>query len=130
PQSFNEVNKVIAELPSYTKQFNSGKGVPIEYTLYPLSELKKQFTQDITVNSMIMELSEDTILTIEQVFDDLLESKQRLNDLYNDAQSDHMPDMILDEINVHVKDVIIEEARFRRELAECLMNVRSGKSSI
>ncbi|RIA79473.1 hypothetical protein C1645_840584 [Glomus cerebriforme] len=41
PQSFDEVRKVMAELPSYTKQSNDGKGFLIEYTLYPLLEFVK-----------------------------------------------------------------------------------------
>ncbi|RGB27693.1 hypothetical protein C1646_819606 [Rhizophagus diaphanus] len=132
PQSFDEARKVIAKLPLYTKQYNDGKGVPIEYTLYPLSELAKLFTQDVAIDNMITELSEETILRVEQVFDGLSESKQRLNDLYNDAQStsDFIMDEVFDQINNRVQEVSINEAKFRRELAECLVKVRSGKIDI
>ncbi|PKK67032.1 hypothetical protein RhiirC2_852455 [Rhizophagus irregularis] len=127
PQSFNEARKVIAKLPLYTKQYNDGKGVPIEYTLYPLPELVKLFTQDVAIDNMITELSEETILRVEQVFDGLSESKQRLNNLYNNAQStsDFIMDEVFDQINNRVEEVSINEAKFRRELAECLIKVRS-----
>ncbi|CAG8697884.1 1381_t:CDS:1, partial [Ambispora gerdemannii] len=35
PQSLAEAKKIIAELPLYIKQYKDGKGVPIEYTLFP-----------------------------------------------------------------------------------------------
>ncbi|RGB34266.1 hypothetical protein C1646_787157 [Rhizophagus diaphanus] len=132
PQSFDEARKLIAELPKYTKLYNNGKGVPIEYTLYPLSELAKLFIQDVAIVSMITELSVEIILRVEQVFDGLSESKQKLNDLYNDAQStsDFIMDKIFDQISNRIQEVEINEAKFRRELAECLVKVRSGKINI
>ncbi|GBC01566.1 hypothetical protein RclHR1_04230011 [Rhizophagus clarus] len=132
PQSFEEAKKLIAELPSYIKQYNDGKGVPIEYTLYPLSELAKLLTQNIIIDGVITELSEETILRVEQVFDDLSESKQRLNDLYNDARSisELILDKVSDQISNRVQEVRQNEAKFRCELAECLVKVRSGKSNI
>ncbi|PKK69930.1 hypothetical protein RhiirC2_747531 [Rhizophagus irregularis] len=132
PQSFDEARKLIAELPLYTKQYNDGKGVPIEYTLYPLSELAKLFIQDVAIDNMITELSEETILRVDQVFDGLSESKQRLNDLYNDAQStsDFIMDKVFAQISNRVQEVRINEENFRRELAECLVKVRSGKINI
>ncbi|PKY47585.1 hypothetical protein RhiirA4_522900 [Rhizophagus irregularis] len=132
PQSFNEARKVIAEFPLSIEQCNDGKGVPIEYTLYPLSELATLLAQNVTIDSMITELSEETILSVEQVFDDLSESKQKLNDLYNDAQStsDFIMDGVFGQISDRVQEVRINEAKFRRELAECLIKVRSGKINI
>ncbi|CAB5380075.1 unnamed protein product [Rhizophagus irregularis] len=132
PQSFDEARKLIAELPLYTKQYNDGKGIPIEYTLYPLSELAKLFIQDVAIDNMITELSEETILRVDQVFDGLSESKQRLNDLYNDAQStsDFIMDKVFAQISNRVQEVRINEENFRRELAECLVKVRSGKINI
>jgi len=69
---------------------------------------------------------------VDQVFDHLLKSKQRLNDLYNDAQSivDHISDKIFDGISNHVQKFKIEEAKFRQELANRLVKVRSGRGSI
>ncbi|UZO10763.1 uncharacterized protein OCT59_002341 [Rhizophagus irregularis] len=127
PQSFNEARKVIAEFPLSIEQCNDGKGVPIEYTLYPLSELATLLAQNVTIDSMITELSEETILSVERVFDDLSESKQKLNDLYNDAQStsDFIMDGVFGQISDRVQEVRINEAKFRRELAECLIKVRS-----
>ncbi|EXX68667.1 hypothetical protein RirG_103020 [Rhizophagus irregularis DAOM 197198w] len=132
PQSFNEARKVIAEFPLSIEQCNDGKGVPIEYTLYPLSELATLLAQNVTIDSMITELSEETILSVERVFDDLSESKQKLNDLYNDAQStsDFIMDGVFGQISDRVQEVRINEAKFRRELAECLIKVRSGKINI
>ncbi|CAB4492082.1 unnamed protein product [Rhizophagus irregularis] len=132
PQSFNEARKVIAEFPLSIEQCNDGKGVPIEYTLYPLSELATLLAQNVTIDSMITELSEETILSVERVFDDLSESKQKLNDLHNDAQStsDFIMDGVFGQISDRVQEVRINEAKFRRELAECLIKVRSGKINI
>ncbi|GBC01561.1 hypothetical protein RclHR1_04230006 [Rhizophagus clarus] len=111
PQSFNEAKKVMIELPSYATQFNNGKGFPIEYIFYPLSEIAKLFNQKTTVKSMIMESSEEIVLMIEQVFDDLFKQKQRLNDLFNDAKliSHLIPDKIFEEINDHVQEIKLEE---------------------
>ncbi|CAG8789652.1 9112_t:CDS:1 [Cetraspora pellucida] len=132
PQSFDDAKKIMAELPSYIKKYNNGKGVPIELKLYPLSKLARQLKQNITINYMIVELNEQTILRIERVFDDFLKSKKKLNDLYNDAQliSDHIPNDTFDEIEKYVRHIEIEETNIRKELADCLVEVRSGKSDI
>ncbi|GES75092.1 P-loop containing nucleoside triphosphate hydrolase [Rhizophagus clarus] len=131
-QSFDEAGKAMTDLPSYAKQSNDGKGFPIEYTLYPLSELAKKLSQNIKVNNLIMESSEETVLKIEQVFDDLFIPKQRLNDLFNDAKSisNIIPDNIFDDINNHVKDIKLEEAKFRKEFAESLVKMRTGINNI
>ncbi|POG58249.1 hypothetical protein GLOIN_2v1732398 [Rhizophagus irregularis DAOM 181602=DAOM 197198] len=124
--------KIMKEFPSYAKQSNNGKGFPIEYTLYPLSELARQLTINTTVNSLIMEPSEEIILKVDQVFDNLFESKQRLNDLFNDAKyiSNLISYKTFDEINKHVQELRLEEAKFRKEFAESLVKIRSGKSNI
>ncbi|CAG8733583.1 477_t:CDS:2, partial [Racocetra fulgida] len=129
PQSFDDAKKIMAELPSYVKKYNHGKGVPIELKLYPLSKLARQLKQNITINCMITELNEESILKVEQVFDNFLKSKKMLNDLYNDAQiiSDYIKYETLDEIEKHVQHVEIEETNIRKELADCLVEVRSGK---
>ncbi|RGB32327.1 hypothetical protein C1646_743944 [Rhizophagus diaphanus] len=134
PQSFDESKKVMTELPSYVMQFNNGKGFPVEYILYPITGLAKLVlsTQNTIVNSsMIRELNEEIVLKIEQVFDGLLKPKQRLNDLFNDAKSisNLIPDNIFDEINNHVQEFRLEEAKFRKEFAESLVKIRSGKSN-
>ncbi|PKC66902.1 hypothetical protein RhiirA1_379475 [Rhizophagus irregularis] len=131
-QSFDEARKIMKEFPSYAKQSNNGKGFPIEYTLYPLSELARQLTINTTVNSLIMEPSEEIILKIDQVFDNLFESKQRLNDLFNDANyiSNLISYKTFDEINKHVQELRLEEAKFRKEFAGSLIKIRSGKSNI
>ncbi|CAB4483553.1 unnamed protein product [Rhizophagus irregularis] len=130
-KSFDEARKFMTELPSYAKQFNDGKGFPIEYTLYPLSELAKKITQNITVDNMMMASSEEIVPKIEQFIDDLFNAKQRLNDLFNDANfiSSFISDKIFDEINDHVRNVKLEEEKFRKEFAERLINIRSGKSN-
>jgi GTPase SAR1 family protein len=131
-RSFDEARKVITELPLYTKKSNNGKGFPIEYILYPLSELAKELSQNVKVNSLIMETSEEIILKIEQIFDDLFKSKETLNDLFNDAKSisNLISDKIFDEINNHVHEVKLEDTKFRKELAENLVKIRSGKNNI
>ncbi|GES75107.1 neoverrucotoxin subunit beta-like [Rhizophagus clarus] len=132
PQSFNEAKKVMIELPSYATQFNNGKGFPIEYIFYPLSEIAKLFNQKTTVKSMIMESSEEIVLMIEQVFDDLFKQKQRLNDLFNDAKliSHLIPDKIFEEINDHVQEIKLEEVRFKKKLAKSLVKIRSGEGYV
>ncbi|PKC66011.1 hypothetical protein RhiirA1_513175 [Rhizophagus irregularis] len=134
PQSFDEAKKVMTELPSYVIKFNNGKGFPVEYILYPISGLAKPVlsTQNTIVNSMIRELNKVIVLKIEQFFDGLLKPKQRLNDLFNDAKSisNLIPDNIFDEINNHVQEFRLEEAKFRKEFAESLVKIRSGKSNI
>ncbi|CAG8598909.1 10130_t:CDS:2, partial [Gigaspora rosea] len=131
PQSFEDARELLSNLPLYIKTYNDGKGVPIEYTLYPLSELSKILSQNSSVDRMIIELSKETILRVEQIFNDLFKSKQKLNDLHNDVKSisQFISDELFDEINKHVQEVNLEEAKFRRELSQCLINIRSGKDS-
>jgi GTPase SAR1 family protein len=131
-QSCDEARKVLTELPSYVIQFNNGKGFPIEYILYPLSELAKLLAQNTTINSMIIESGEEIVLKVEQVFDDLFKSKQRLNDLFNDAKyiSNLIPDNIFDDINDYVQEFKLEMTKFRKKLAGSLVKIRSRKGNI
>ncbi|CAG8588901.1 18299_t:CDS:2 [Racocetra persica] len=132
PQSFEDARELLSKLPSYIKKYNNGKGVPIEYSLYPLSELSKILLQNSYIDRMIIDLSEETIQRVDRIFIDLFKSKQELNDLYNDAKSiaSFIPDELFDEINKHVQEVNLEETRFRRKLSECLINIRSGKDNL
>ncbi|KAF0530837.1 p-loop containing nucleoside triphosphate hydrolase [Gigaspora margarita] len=131
PQSFEDARELLSNLPLYIKTYNDGKGVPIEYTLYPLSELSKILSQNSSVDRMIKELSEETILRVDQIFNDLFKSKQKLNDLHNDVKSisQFIPDELFDEISKHVQKVNLEEAKFRSELSKCLINIRSGEDN-
>ncbi|CAG8586778.1 14923_t:CDS:2 [Racocetra persica] len=87
PQSVEDAKIILSKLSSYIKKNNDGKGVPIEYILYPLTEFSKILSQHSSVDRMIIELSEDTTLRIEQIFIDLFKSKQKFNDLFNDVKS-------------------------------------------
>lgn len=79
-------------------------------------------------------MSEETILKVEQIFDNLSEFKQRLNDLFNDANDAQsiLPDLtpIFNEIRDRMQEVRREETRFIQELSECLVKIRSNKGSI
>ncbi|CAG8745182.1 2108_t:CDS:1, partial [Acaulospora colombiana] len=132
PQSFDEAKEILTELPLYVKKYNCGKGVPIEFTLYPLSELARKFKHTITIGSIITELNEQTILRVEQIFDDFLKSKKMLNDLRDEARSisDHILDVTLHIIEKRVQDTKIEETNFRNKLADSLILVRSGRCNI
>ncbi|CAG8499978.1 7927_t:CDS:1, partial [Dentiscutata heterogama] len=114
-QSFEDARELLSNLPSYIKTYNGGKGVPIEYTLYPLSKLSKILSQNSSVNRMIIDLGEETILRVDQIFIDLFKSKQRLNDFYDDVKliSQFIPDELFNKINNHVQKVRLEEAKFR-----------------
>ncbi|CAG8730084.1 23818_t:CDS:2, partial [Racocetra persica] len=122
----------IAELPLEIQKQTNGKGVPIEYTLYPLSKIAKSVKLDIAIDRMIMSLSEETISRVENIFDDLSESKCMLKDLYDDAQSiyGHILDEVWNKINKTMQNFNLEEAKFRNDLAKCLIEVRSGRSDI
>ncbi|CAG8546467.1 uncharacterized protein OCT59_002347 [Rhizophagus irregularis] len=128
PQSFNEARKIIIGLPSYIKKLNNGKGVPIEYILYPISDLADLFAQNTNVNFMETSLSEATILKVEQMFDNLSEFKQRLNDLFNDTNEAQiiLPDLtpVFNEIKDRMQEVRNEKVRFVNELTEYLIKIR------
>ncbi|PKC66901.1 hypothetical protein RhiirA1_511006 [Rhizophagus irregularis] len=133
PKSFDEIRKVISEFPSYIKKYDDGKGVPIEYILYPLAELANLITPNFKFSYMkTAVLSKEIILKVERFFDTLSESKKRLNDLYNDAKSisNIISDKIFNKIKSRVQEITLEETKFKDEFADCLFKVRSGKNNI
>ncbi|RIA81663.1 hypothetical protein C1645_881488 [Glomus cerebriforme] len=107
---------VVPQSKKHPESFNEARKVMTELPSY--------------IKNIIME--KETILKVELIFENLSNSKQRLNDLLNDAQliSHLIPDTIFNEIDNRVQEVRIEEARFRQELAECLIKIRSGKVNI
>ncbi|CAG8722421.1 34411_t:CDS:2 [Gigaspora margarita] len=132
PKSFDEVKTFVAEIPSEMQKRSNGKGVPIEYTLYPLSKIAKLINLDIKIDRILTNLNEETISRVENIFDELSESKCMLKDLYDDAQtiSRHVLDETLSKINLTMKNFKIEEAKFRSILAKCLIDIRSGRSEV
>ncbi|CAG8844728.1 21180_t:CDS:1, partial [Racocetra persica] len=75
PKSFDEAITFINELSSEMKKQNNRKGVSIEYELYSLSKFAKLIKLDITIDRIIINLNKETISRLEDIFDDLSESK-------------------------------------------------------
>lgn len=130
PQTFEQALKLMKKVPAYMKRFNDGKGKPLEYILYPLSYVER-FFQLKKIDRVLIDLNNETIARIEKEFDGLLLAKQKFNDFYNEVNenSDFIVNTDIDEIAKKNKQIKINEAAFRSEIAKTLLEIRSGSQN-
>jgi predicted GTPase len=116
-QSFVDVLEIMKNVPKDIECQNGGKGKQVEYSLYPLN--KTEFK----------ELSLNTLINIENVFETMLEAKQKLKDFcdYVKENERYASDYELNKIESKKKDFKKYESTFRSEVATTIKNVRSCK---
>ena len=81
PQTIPQVLEFMAKIPQYLQKSNAGKGVQIEFDLYPVQELKYIFNQEFKIDRMLKSLDETFIFQLVNEFDNFTEQKLSLQDL-------------------------------------------------
>ncbi|PAV57012.1 hypothetical protein WR25_26091 [Diploscapter pachys] len=74
PQDVDQGREFMGKLPAHVANANGGKGVPIRYTLMPLSEIKTHLGNIESSDRIVNSIDEDTINKIVRIFDKMNES--------------------------------------------------------
>ncbi|RNA42113.1 hypothetical protein BpHYR1_033755 [Brachionus plicatilis] len=130
PTTVEEAINFLKKFPSKLLQTNKGKGVPLEFELLSLNEIKRLFQIDIECDLDLRPISLKIISQIENEFDDLLEKKQKLNDMIDECV---MYEKYLNQTNKQIlldlkQKISNEEDNFKESISKILLQVKSGKS--
>ncbi|PAV58407.1 hypothetical protein WR25_23944 [Diploscapter pachys] len=74
PQDFEQAIEFMKKLPVYVANANGGKGVPIHYTLMPLSAIKTCLGNIESLDRIVNSIDEDAINKAIRIFDEMNES--------------------------------------------------------
>ena len=78
--SIDGVSGMIKSVKDKMAQTNEGKGLPIEYKLYPLKKLEGFYASDHLKELIIVEIEQTILNQVLQHFDEISTIKQKLND--------------------------------------------------
>lgn len=131
PTTFDEVMHVAKKLPSFVEKINGGKGVPIQYELISLNSIRR-ICKKPQLAITIRRLEEDTLQRTIDLMDDMLKSKQLLNDTWNGL--DQNRSLVLDEI---LNDATKQKGLFnsfesaiQSKLMNVIVDIRSGTKEL
>ena len=130
PSTFQEVIEFVKKLPKLVREANNGKSKPLSYTLLPISSILAYFNYEKKIDLVLKQLKEESILRFVHLFEEISLVRQELYDLYQDVQlnSSCLSDQQFQLVTKLKNDFAITESSLRSELAENLVDVRSGKS--
>jgi hypothetical protein len=80
--NFESARKFISNMDKYITTANDGKGMPITYTLTPLSLLKAFRILEIKSDIIVHQISNEYHESFLQLFDDFQDAQQNLHDYY------------------------------------------------
>ncbi|CAF2816719.1 unnamed protein product, partial [Rotaria sp. Silwood2] len=124
PHTVDDVFNIFKKVPSMLKQLNEGKGKQLEFQLYPLKRMAEIF-------NIIKEIANDTMHSIENVFEEIHRGKRIINDFL--AKIEQWKDFIspawTDVIHIHQRKLVDAEGRTQRDIALLLEQIRRGEAN-
>lgn len=79
PTTASEMVPFMSKMPKFIERHNNGKGIQIQYYLFPIKKLKEIMKFSISCDYIINNLNTEIINKLEQVLDDFTKEKQNLN---------------------------------------------------
>ncbi|CAF0842484.1 unnamed protein product [Brachionus calyciflorus] len=129
PQTAEETLKLFQNFPKEMQKTNNGKGIPLFFEMLPLDEIISSFDiKEVQCSRLMKTISLETIQRIEIIFDNLLKTKQELNDLIEDCE------VFKKYLNKKHKDYLLEiknqvtliEHKIKENISSVLYDVRAG----
>jgi len=133
PLDVQSALQIIRKMPALTKMYNEGKGRPLKYILYPLSnkQIREHLGISGSANIVLHQLDEAAISRVVQLFDHLTGTTQKITDKIDDItgnRSCYADDAV--EATRSLKDEVeVLESEFRQKLAKTLIEIRAGSTS-
>ncbi len=125
-----DVGSLLNILAGNTKA-NSGKGVPIYYTLMPLSAIKTHLGNIKPLDRIVNSIDEDAISETVRIFDEMNESVRELNDVYDDFEkySYCIMDDVMDSVLNQKQIVQRAQTDIKTKLHKAIVAIRNGMLS-
>ena len=130
PTTLPQVIEFVKKLPKLVGKDNNGKGKPLSYILLPISSVIDYFDYEKKVDFVLKQLKETSISRFVHLFQEISLVRQKINDFHQDVQlnSSYFSDQQFQEVTKLQNNFNLTESDLRSELAETLVDVRSGKS--
>ncbi|KAJ4248770.1 hypothetical protein NW762_012608 [Fusarium torreyae] len=131
PTDLTDAQEFIGNIPAHIARVNDGKGQPLVYSMTPLSELASIGVLDIQTGMIYRQLGTDCTQRCVQLFDDIRDAIQRLNDYFAriQAHSAGVPPEHIESIAHLLTRLRTLEVVPEADFANWVEDVRSGKAS-
>ncbi|CAF1235595.1 unnamed protein product [Adineta ricciae] len=130
PRTIEEVFCTFKQVPSLLTKLNDGKGQQLSYELYPLKRLAEIFKLDLRIQRIINEVTNNTLIRIENIFEQIIKGKRIMNDYLAKIQPwrNWLPSKWIETISAHRTKLYGVESETQRKLASLLDDIRHGKA--
>ncbi|XP_041472269.1 uncharacterized protein LOC121421583 [Lytechinus variegatus] len=131
PTMYEGAAELARSLPTLLKNTESRKGVPIKYYLTSLETVRKKIrvkaTKDITCN----DVDECIVQKCAQFLEKVKGKTQKVYDIYHEMtlNGTFISDEALERIDIVWEEVTQKESRFKTDLQEMIIRVRSGEDA-
>ncbi|CAF2613369.1 unnamed protein product [Rotaria sp. Silwood2] len=130
PQTVEGVLKVCENIPSQIESLNDGKGRQLVFILYPLKSIAQMFESELKIERSIKEVSEAIVSRIEDMFEQIIESKRKLNDFIYDIEpwKEFISYHWFDLVKQKQRELDQESLITQRKLKDLLVKIRSDSA--
>ncbi|KAI5061406.1 hypothetical protein GOP47_0023911 [Adiantum capillus-veneris] len=135
PKNLEEAWTLLSRIPAQLVHTTSqGRGRPLRFTLYPLSQLEKKVPQlIISIAPRCTSFTSPSIEGLERLFNELQYIKQDLHDLFEDVSINHFATFSshdIENIAAFRNDVEAAEGQLRAAVCEQVVAIRSQKGEV
>jgi hypothetical protein len=132
PTNFEDALALMKKMPEYVRMSNDGKGMPLTYSLIPISLLKDHLKFSFKSENLIQFIAEESLLRIVHLFENFSEASQAIHDFFETMQA-HKFCIEKNEIEIIRKlkeELELSETKFCSSSASRLKEVRSGEKDL
>uniref|UniRef100_A0A914W583 G domain-containing protein n=1 Tax=Plectus sambesii TaxID=2011161 RepID=A0A914W583_9BILA len=132
PRNVNEALEFIYNMPKRVADTNGGMGRQLEFHLLPISVLAELIQFFTNLNHIIHTIEIGEVKKFEQVFDQIDEYQEKLNDLLivMNANKAILTKAVQDKVHDYRNDFEATVATFKADLAKKLCEVRGGEAEL
>lgn len=123
PETYEDIKDFFANIPLYVNDSNSGKGIPLVFTLFEIGKLNNKLCR------LVKQIEFHSINRLENELCDLTDAKQELNDFVNDINENKQlfDQVFVKKVNRMQREIEDNECSLKIKLKPVLDAIRSGK---
>ncbi|XP_054167742.1 uncharacterized protein LOC128965114 [Oppia nitens] len=132
PQNIVDALIFMKSAPGQLKSGNLGRGKQIGYVLTPVNVLRKLLDLEIQESALIHDIGEHIVQRCVQLFDDMSQIEQQLNDLYTDIskREPYVRDSVVIELTDLLGNYSVYKSLTTRALSTLMVQIRAGNESL
>ncbi|KAF3932854.1 hypothetical protein ABW19_dt0209947 [Dactylella cylindrospora] len=127
---FKDARKFISDIPGYISKANGGKGVPLVYTLMPLTLLAMFRVIELKADITLHQVSSECLEQFHQLFDEIHEARRNLTSYLIRLRTHKgcCPARHIKDVEDKLGESLTIEADLKSEYGRLLNDARSGKA--